>query len=141
MVLEAMEMDEKVMTKKRFIILAGSVIIIVCVVLFTFRGLILNKLVGNLVLKAGKPIKFGSYIVLIDRIENKNLYGIKISSKNIKIEAKSGAYEYIPKENVLKFDLINGVGDNINPKNPNMVSRLTFKEYHIKIRLESLLPK
>ena len=117
--------------KKKWIVAFTSlaIIFIISVSLAIFRGKVP-------VLLAGKPITFGSYTISIDRIEGNKLFGIKITGKNRKVEAKSGAYFYVPKENVLKFNLIDGTAEDIDAKNPQAIRRLTFKEFFMKIRLK-----
>jgi len=79
---------------------------------------------------------FGDYTVVVDRIEGNKLFGIKVTGENRKLEAKSGEYEYNLKENIIKFNLIDGVADNIDSKNPDIFQRLTFKQSYIKIKLK-----
>ena len=96
------------MRKRSFIALIVSVIIFIAIIsltLFLFRGIIFTKLIEKVFFKAGKPVTFGTYTILIDRIEGNKLFGIKISEKYRKMEAKSGEYVYIPKENAVKFIL------------------------------------
>ena len=85
-------------------------------------------------------MKFGNYTVFIDKIRNNELFGIKITGKNRELEAKSGDYVYMPKENAIKFNLIDGVAEDADPKNPNVFRRLTFKQMFIKIRLKTFAP-
>ena len=86
------------MRKKPFCILIISVVIVtaISVGLFLNRGFIVSKIVEKSFLKAGKPIKFGDYTVVIDRIEGNRLFGIKMNESNRKFEAKSGDYKYLP---------------------------------------------
>ena len=91
------------------IVLVIIFIVIVCVALFLFRGAIITTLAEKVFLKAGKPLQFGSYTVLIDKVEGNKLYGIKVSSKNKRFKAKSGDYIYMPEKNAIKFNLIDGV--------------------------------
>ena len=75
------------MKKKQVILIIALVIVLIaiaCVALFNFRGFISTTLGGRILLKAGKPLQFGSYTVLIDKIEGDKLYGIKVSSKKSK---------------------------------------------------------
>jgi len=129
------------MGKKRLIVYVIPVIILVAITLFFFRGFIFNKLAAKIVLRAGQPMQFGAYTVFIERIEDNRLFGIKITDKNRKLEAKSGAYEYLPKENAIRFNLGDGIAEDADPKNPDAFQRLTFKQLYLKIRLKSLLPK
>ena len=100
------------MKKKQVIPIIALIIVLIviaCVALFNFRGVISTILGGRILLKAGKPLQFGSYTVLIDKVEGNKLYGIKVSSKNKRFKAKSGDYIYMPEKNVIKFNLIDGV--------------------------------
>jgi len=118
-----------------------AVILIICLVLFLFRGFILNKLVENVVFKEGRPTKFGNYTVSIDKIEGNKLFGITVTDNNRKLEAKSGEYVYIPKENTIKFKLNDGIAEDVSVENPRMFNRLTFKQYYMTLKLKTLLPK
>jgi|GEM_PF-1821559 len=118
------------------IVLAIILIVIVCVALFLFKGAIITTLAEKIFLKAGKPLQFGSYTVLIDKVEGNKLYGIKISSKNRRFQAKSGDYIYLPEKNAIKFNLIDGVAEDYDPKNPREFHTLTFKQSYITIKLK-----
>lgn len=127
------------MKKKNFIAVIVPVIIfifIISLVAFFFRGIILTKLIEKAFLKAGKPITFGTYTILVDKIEGNKLTGIKISEKYRKMEAKSGEYEYIPKEGAVKFILYDGFAEDKDPENPYAVSKLSFKQWNMKVRLK-----
>ena len=118
------------------IVLAIIFIVIVCVALFLFRGVIVTTLAEKIFLKAGKPLQFGSYTVLIDKIEGNKLYGIKVSSKNKRFKVKSGDYIYMPEKNAIKFNLIDGVADDYDPQNPREFHTLTFEQSYITIKLK-----
>ena len=127
------------MKKKQIIsviISAIILIVIACVALFIFRGAIITTLAEKIFLKAGKPLQFGSYTVLIDKVEGNKLYGIKVSSKNKRFKAKSGDYIYMPEKNAIKFNLIEGVAEDYDPKNPREFHTLTFKQSYITIKLK-----
>jgi hypothetical protein len=109
---------------------------IVSVTLFLFRGVIIATFTEKMFLKAGKPLRFGSYTVLIDKVEGNKLYGIKVSSKNRRFEAKSGDYLYMPEKNAIKFNLIDGVGQDDDPQHPGEFHTLTFKQSYITIKLK-----
>ena len=130
------------MRNKRFIILLNSIFFLILAIglaMFFCSTTISNTIMGNFVLKAGKPMKFGNYTVFIEKIENNRLFGIKIYSKNRKLEAKSGDYVYIPKEKAIKFNLIDGVAEEADSKNPSIFRRLTFEQMLIKVRLKTSL--
>ena len=130
------------MRKKWFVAFTISVIIlIITITIFIFRGFIFSSTAEKAVLKAGKPIKFGNYTVFIDKITNNKLFGIKITGNDKKLEAKSGDYVYMPNENAIKFNLIDGVAENVDPINPNLFRRLTFKQMVMKIRLKTFISK
>ena len=129
------------MGKKRFIVIVIPVIILVAITVFFCRGFIVNKLAAKIVLRAGEPMKFGGYTVFIERIEDNKLFGIKITDKARKLQARGGAYEYLPKENAIRFNLVDGVAEEADSKNPDAFQRLTFKQLYLKIRLKSLVPK
>ena len=118
------------------IVLAIILIVIACVALFIFRGAIITTLAEKIFLKAGKPLQFGSYTVLIDKIEGNKLYGIKVSSKNKGFKAKSGDYIYIPERNAIRLNLIDGVAEDYDPKNSGEFHKLTFKQSYITIKLK-----
>ena len=121
------------------IILTIILIVTVCVALFIFRGTIIDISAAKIFLKAGKPLQFGSYMVLIDKIEGNKLYGIKVSSKNRRFEAKSGDYTYMPEKNAVKLNLIDGIAGDYDPDNPREFHTLTFKQSYITIRLKSTI--
>ncbi|MFH0917905.1 MAG: hypothetical protein V1830_02095, partial [Candidatus Omnitrophota bacterium] len=126
------------MKKKQIIliiILAVIAIVIVSVTLFFFRGAIITTMAGKIILKAGKPMQFGEYTLLIDKVEGNHLYGIKVSSKKGKFKAEKGDYLYLPKENAIKFNLIDGAADDYDPENPRQFHTLTFKQSYITIKL------
>jgi len=127
--------------KKKTIIF--TIVIIVAILgagLFYFRGALVNNLAAQLFLKAGKPLKFGEYTVLIDRIDGNKLYGIKVSAKDKKLEAKSGDYEYLPDKHIIKFNLIDGIADDFDPGHPGEFHRLTFKQSRITMGLDLFTP-
>jgi hypothetical protein len=115
-------------------VIAG--IAIISLTVFVFRGSIFNKVMEVSILKAGRPLKFGSYNVFIKKIENNKLYGITVTEKNRKMTAESGEYEYLPQDNAVRLSLNNGVADEAEVKNPNALRRLTFKKLILKIRLK-----
>jgi len=129
------------MGKRRFILWTVAVIILIVIAVFMQRGFIFNKLAANIVLKAGTPMKFGAYTVLIARIEDNKLFEIRITDKNRKLEAKSGAYEYLPKENAIRFSLIDGIAEDVDPENPGKFQRLVFRQLYMKLKLKSLTSK
>jgi len=118
------------------VLLAIILIVIVSVALFLFRSAIVTTLSEKIFLKAGRPLRFGSYTVLIDKVEGNKLSGIKVSSKNRRFEAKSGDYLYLPGKNAIKFNLIDGAAEDYDPKNPGEFHTLTFKQSYITIKLK-----
>ncbi|HNW40159.1 MAG TPA: hypothetical protein PL125_06775 [Candidatus Omnitrophota bacterium] len=126
------------MNKKQFIskIAVMAIIIIIFAALFFFSSSIISMISGKVLLKAGQPMQFGAYTVLIDRIEGNKLYGIKVSNKNRKFKAVSGNYLYLPKQNAIKFNLIDGVADDYDPQNPRQYHTLTFKQFYITLQLK-----
>ncbi len=101
--------------------------------LFFFKG---GFIAGRMILKAGKPMHFGTYTVQIDKVEGNKLYGIKVSSKNRRFSAEKGDYAYLPEKNAIKFNLINGAADDYDPQDPKGYHTLTFKQFYITIRLK-----
>lgn len=127
------------MKKKQAILIIGPAVILVAIVsatLFFFRGTIITTMAGKVFLRAGRSLQFGSYIVLIDRVEGNKLYGIKVSSKNRRFKAVSGDYAYLPEKNAIKFNLVDGVADDYDPENPRAFHTLTFKQSYITIKLK-----
>jgi len=122
------------MKRTWFFILA--VIIIALASLFIIRSANFSDIAGSVVLKAGRPMKFGDYTVFIEKIEGNRLIGIKISGNKRKLEAKSGDYQYIINEELLKFNLIDGFAEDVDSDNPEIFRRLTFKQMSMKIRLK-----
>ncbi len=110
--------------------------VIACAGVFLFRGVIVNVFTGKIFLKAGRPLQFGAYTILIDKVEGNKLYGIKVSSKHRRFQAQRGDYLYIPKKNAIKFNLIDGVGDDDDPNNPGELHTLTFKQSYVTIKLK-----
>lgn len=130
------------MKKKIFIgaIISSLILITAAGGLFLLRrDAIVAAIVEKALLKAGKPLKFGEYTVFIERIEGKKLFGIKISSENGRLEAKSGDYEYIPAMKAVKLNLTDGVAEDRDPQMPGGYHLLTFKQSHITINLDSIL--
>ena len=126
------------MRKKPFYILIISVVVVAAIsaVLFLNRGFIVSKIVEKSFLKAGKPIKFGDYTVVIDRIEGNRLFGIKMNESNRKFEAKSGDYKYLPGENSIEINLVDGVVEDLSPENAFLKNKLTFKKYHTIFKIK-----
>ena len=126
------------MRKKVFSLLTITAIVIavISVVLFLNRGFIISKIVEKSFLKAGKPLKFGDYTVIIDRIEGNKLFGIKMNESNRKFEAKSGDYAYLPKENSIEINLVDGVVEDLSPENSFLKNKLTFKKYHTIFKIK-----
>ena len=126
------------MRKKAFslLIITAIVIAVISVVLFLNRGFIISKIVEKSFLKAGKPLKFGDYTVIIDRIEGNKLFGIKMNESNRKFEAKSGDYAYLPKENSIEINLVDGVVEDLSPENSFLKNKLTFKKYHTIFKIK-----
>ncbi len=124
--------------KQAVSVIVSAIILIVmaCVALFIFRGAIITTLTGKIFLKAGRSLQFGSYTVLIDKVEGNKLYGIKVSSKNRRFKAKSGDYTYMPEKNAIKFNLIDGAAEDYDPNNPREFHTLTFKQSYITIKLK-----
>jgi hypothetical protein len=123
------------MKKAHAISIAFLAVICIGIIIATF--IFFREVIGSkLFLKAGKPMQFGSYTVLIDRIEGNKLYGIKVSSKNRIFKAESGDYVYLPKKNALKFNLIDGFANDYDPANPRQYHTLTFKQSYITIQLK-----
>ena len=125
------------MNKKKVILIIALTGVIIFAALFLIRGAIITTLAGKIALQAGRPLKFGSYVVLIDKVDGNKLYGIKVSSKTNRFIAKSGNYAYIPKENMIKFNLVDGVVEHYDPKNPRESHTLKFQQSFIKIKLKS----
>jgi len=121
---------------KKFLLLILVVVVAVSVALFLNRGFILSKIVEKSFLKAGKPIKFGNYTVIIDRIEGNKLFGIKMNEATRKFEAKSGDYVYLPKENSIEINLIDGVVDDLGSGDAFLKHKLTFKKYHTIFKIK-----
>ena len=118
------------------IVIVVVAIIIVSVTLFFFRGTIITTMGTKMFLKAGKPMQFGEYTVLIDKVQGNKLYGIKVSSKKGRFKAEKGDYLYLPEENAIKLNLINGAADDYDPGNPREFHTLTFKQSCITIKLK-----
>ena len=127
------------MRKKPFsllIIFVITILVIVSVALFLNRGFIVSKIVEKSFLRAGRPLKFGDYTVVIDRIEGNKLFGIKMNESNRKFEAKSGDYTYLPKENSIEINLIDGVVEDLSSENAFLRHKLTFKKYHTIFKIK-----
>lgn len=126
--------------KKRLVvgitILAIISVTVVSFGVFVYRGAIFAKLAGKIILKAGRPLQFGSYSILVDSVEGNKLSGITVTSKNIKLQAKSGDYLFIPKKNAIKLNLFDGAAEDYDPAHPGESRRLTFKQFNITIRLK-----
>jgi hypothetical protein len=121
--------------KKLWVLILG-ILTLACLAVFIFRGELINKFAAKAILKEGQAMVFGDYTVFIEKINENKLSGIKISGKNRKLEAKSGDYSYFADENVLKFNLQDGVAEDADPDNPQAFRRLTFKQISMKIKLK-----
>jgi hypothetical protein len=86
------------------------------------------------VLRAGKPISYGGYTIVIDAVNGNALSGIKITGGNGRLEAKSGEYKYMPKIYAIRFKMLDGAAEHIDPQYPGRVSIETFKEMMIVVR-------
>jgi len=127
------------MTKKKIVALTVSALIIIALAwtaVFIFRGTIITGLAGKVLLRAGKPLQFAGYTVVVDKVEGNKLYGIKVSSQNKMLEAKSGDYAYMPEKNTIKFNLVDGIAEDHDPDNPQKFNRLTFRQTIITLKLE-----
>ena len=127
------------MKKKKIVVLTVSALIIIAIAwtaVFIFRGAIITGLAGKVLLRAGKPLQFAGYTVVVDKVEGNKLYGIKVSNQNKTLEAKSGDYTYMPEKNTIKFNLIDGIAEDHDPDNPQKFNRLTFKQTIITLKLE-----
>ncbi|MDD5130800.1 MAG: hypothetical protein PHS66_07145 [Candidatus Omnitrophica bacterium] len=124
------------MKKKHFVLMIIlAIIVIAAVILIFFRGVLATNLAGKILLKSGKPMQFGEYTVLVDKVEANKLYGIKVTGKDKKLTAESGDYTYLPEQNAIKFNLVNGAADNYDPENPGAYQALAFKQSRFTIKL------
>ncbi|MFA5063689.1 MAG: hypothetical protein WC578_06455 [Candidatus Omnitrophota bacterium] len=127
------------MKEKKIVALTVSALIIITIAwgaIFIFRGAAVTGLAGKILLKAGRPLQFAGYTVLVDRVEGNKLYGIKVSSQNKTLEAKSGDYIYIPERNAIRFTLVDGVAEDHDPDIPQKLNRLTFQQTIFTLKLE-----
>ncbi|MGA2775628.1 MAG: hypothetical protein ABSE81_06155 [Candidatus Omnitrophota bacterium] len=108
----------------------------ISVILFINRGFIIAKVVEKTFLKAGKPLKFGAYTVIIDRVEGNKLFGIKMSEHNRKLEATNGDYKYLPEQNSIEINLIDGIVEDSGAENLYPKNKLTFKKYHMVFKIK-----
>ncbi len=131
------------MKKKWPVIVITTFLIIIAsgAVLFIFRGAILNKFAASAIFISGKPLKFGDYTISVEKVEGNKLYGIEVSDNEKKFTAKSGTYEYLPQDNLIKLSLSDGVSEFTDPKHPDNAYKLTFNQYNLKIKLSGVLPK
>lgn len=113
-----------------------TIILIVSVVLCFNREFIVSKIIEKSFLKAGRPLKFGDYTVVIDRVEGNKLFGITMQGSNSKFEAKSGNYTYLPEEKSIDINLFDGVIDDRSSENTFLKHRLTFKKYHTILKIK-----
>jgi hypothetical protein len=123
------------MKKKQVILIIVLAVMAIAAAAFCFRGVIATNFAGKVFIKAGKPMQFGAYTVLIDKVEGNKLYGIKVSSSNKRFKAESGDYTYLPEKNAVKINLINGAADDYDPENPHEFHTLTFKQSSITLQL------
>lgn len=123
--------------KKILIVLA--VIIVLAAGLFIFRGLLFVKIAEKVYLRQGQPMKFGNYIVVIDKISGNEFTGIKISTDNRELAAQSGSYVYLPKENAIRFCLLDGTARDSDPENVKQFRIMTFKQFYMKVKLPKAL--
>ncbi|MFA5276255.1 MAG: hypothetical protein WC417_05130 [Candidatus Omnitrophota bacterium] len=126
------------MKKKIFILITAfiAIFIVISILLFVNRGFIISKVVEKTFLKAGKPMKFGDYTVIIDRIEGNKLVGIKMSEGSRRLEAVSGDYKYLSKENSIEVNLMDGTIEDGSPENIYLKNKLTFKKYHVIFKIK-----
>jgi hypothetical protein len=122
--------------KQPVLIIVIAVFAVVILSVTLFRGAIITAAGAKIFLKAGRPMQFGSYTVLIDKIQGNKLYGIKVSNKNSRFKAESGDYTYMPEKNAIRFNLIDGAADDYDPANPHGYHTLTFKQSYITIQLK-----
>ncbi|MDD5568725.1 MAG: hypothetical protein PHY88_05925 [Candidatus Omnitrophica bacterium] len=128
------------MKKKKIVVLTVSALIIIAIAwaaIFILRGTAATGLAGKILLQAGRPLRFAGYTVLVDRVEGNKLYGIKVSSQNKTLEAKSGDYTYIPERNAIRFTLVDGVAEDHDPDIHQKFNKLTFQQTIFTLKLES----
>jgi Ca2+/Na+ antiporter len=83
-------------------------------------------------IESGKPFKLGHYIMIVEKKDGDDLFGIKATYGDRTIEAKTGKIINGPDNKTIKLELVDGSVMQPNPENPNLFSRITFKKYTIK---------
>jgi len=126
--------------KKKNQVMALIILALAGIGIIFASGVLLKKMLSlslaGYVLKAGTPMQFGAYTVLIDKVKGNKLYGIKVSSKGKRFKAESGQYQYLPEKNAIKFSLVNGTADDYDPENPRQYHTLTFKQSTFTVPLK-----
>lgn len=107
--------------------------------LFVFRKAVLVKIAQKVYLRQGQPMKFGNYTVVIDKISGNEFSGIKISGENRELAANSGSYVYLPKENSIRFCLLDGTARDGDPASAKQFRVMTFKQFYMKVKLPQVL--
>jgi len=121
------------------ILIVFAVIIVLAAGLFIFRGLIFVKIAEKVYLRQGQPMQFGNYTVVIDKISGNDFSGIKISGEGRELIAQNGSYVYLPKENAIRFCLLDGTARDNEPENPQQYRLMTFKQFYMKVKLPKVL--
>ncbi len=126
-------------TKKRLIIIIFLALVLIGTgSVFYFKKYIIYKVAQKMFLKEGQPIVFGEYTVFIDKIEDNELTGIKITNNKLKLEAKKGRYIYLENDNAVKIELNDGMVEGVSQDQEIPSARMTFKQYSIKLSLNKL---
>ena len=98
-------------------------------------------------LESGTFIKnFKDYIIFIYEIKDNQLKDIRIyqpqKDRPVRtIIAKSGEFEVIPEEAIIKLKLYNGSSDEPDFDNPNRFFKLKFKVYEVALNLKDYVSK
>ncbi len=98
-------------------------------------------------LESGTFIKnFRDYIIFIYDIRGNKLSGIRIyqpqKDRPVRtIIAKSGEFQVLPDEQIIKLILYNGSSDEPDFNNPNRFFKLNFKTYEVSLNLKDYIPK
>lgn len=97
----------------------------------------LERETPHLYIPEGEPMKFQNYTLLVEKRNNHQLTGVQIYNnipyKEI-INAKSGEYIPILEKNEVKLKLVDGIVEERDPENPDVVKKMKFKIYFMTLK-------
>ncbi len=117
----------------------------------SFRARRLVKEIGvknpTALIEPGVFIKiFKNYVIFIydmkgDKLKNIRIYQPREDGPTRTLTARTGEIITIPGEDKVKIKLTNGIADEVNPEDPNVLYKLAFKNYYLTLDLKDALQR